>query len=112
MAARVYIGGGDPVAPPNGRQAPVARWVGDRSLFFARDLVANLKKKNTFRSCRPMGGRPRDIFEIVQNGHIFLKFLFLKNIKKKKPPWRAIAALDLRPVRPNLTYADPWLPLH
>ena len=44
MAARAYIGGGD-----------------------------------------PMGGRPGDIFEIFQNGHIFLKFLFFKNIKKKKP---------------------------
>ena len=31
-----------------------------------------------------MGGRQEDIFEIFQNGHIFLKFLFLKNIKKKK----------------------------
>jgi len=31
-----------------------------------------------------MGGRQGDIFEIFQNGHIFLKFLFLKNIKKKK----------------------------
>ena len=31
-----------------------------------------------------MGGRPGGIFEIFQNGHIFLKFLFLKNIKKKK----------------------------
>ena len=56
MAARAYIGGRDPVAPPNGRQAPVAPGVGDRPLspvggatgpfFFARDLVANLKKKN------------------------------------------------------------------
>ena len=75
MAARTYIGGRDPVAPPNGRQAP---------FFFARDLVANLKKKITLRVCRPMKGRQGDIFEIFQNGHIFLKFLFLKNIKKKK----------------------------
>ena len=38
-----------------------------------------------------MGGRPGDIFEIFQNGHIFLKILFFKNIKKKKAPqaeWR------------------------
>ena len=60
--------------------------MGDRPFFFARDLVANLKKKITLRACRPMGGRPGDIFEIFQNGHIFLKFLFFKNIKKKKPP--------------------------
>ena len=31
-----------------------------------------------------MGGRPGDIFKIFQNGHIFLKFLFFKKIKKKK----------------------------
>jgi len=41
-----------------------------------------------------MGGRPRSIFEIFQNGHIFLKFLFLKNIKKKKP--RVILLLGWR----------------
>ena len=39
------------LSPWGGRQAPVARWVGDRLFsflffFFARDLVANLKKKN------------------------------------------------------------------
>jgi hypothetical protein len=32
----------------------------------------------------PWGGRPGAIFEIFQNGHIFLKFLFFLNIKKKK----------------------------
>ena len=30
--------------PRGGRQAPVARWEGDRA-FFSRDLIANLKKK-------------------------------------------------------------------
>ena len=75
MAARAYIGGGD----------PVARW-GATGPFFSRDLIANLnKKKFTLKACRPMGGRPGDIFEIFQNGHIFLKFYFLKNIKMKKP---------------------------
>ena len=43
MAARAYIGGGDPVAPQRatgpcrprgGRQAPVARWGGDMPFFF------------------------------------------------------------------------------
>jgi hypothetical protein len=29
-------------------------------------------------------GTTGGIFEIFQNRHIFLKFLFLKNIKKKK----------------------------
>ena len=32
-----------------------------------------------------MGG-DGGIFEIFQNGHMFLKFLFFKNIKKKKIP--------------------------
>ena len=55
-----------------------------------RDLFAN-SKKITLRSCRPLlgrqdpyrpwGGRPGAIFEIFQNGHIFLIFL---SIKKKK----------------------------
>ena len=44
-----------PCHPWGGRQAPVARW-GDMPLFFARDLVANLKKKITLRACRPMEG--------------------------------------------------------
>ena len=34
----------------------------------------------------PYGEATGGIFEIFQNEHIFLKFLFLKNIKKKKPP--------------------------
>ena len=51
MAARVYIGGRGPCRPLGG----------DRPLFFARDLVANLKKKITLRACRPMGG-DRGIF--------------------------------------------------
>ena len=45
-------------------------------------------KKFTLKACRPMGGRPGDIFEIFQNGHIFFNFLFFKNIKKKKRPRR------------------------
>ena len=58
--------------PWGGRQGPVARWGGDRPplFFFSRDFVANLKKKITLS----MGGRPGYIFEIFQNGHIFLKF--------------------------------------
>ena len=57
---------------------------GDRPPFFSRDLVANLKKKITLRACRPLEGRPGGIFEIFQNGHIFLKFLFFKKYKKEK----------------------------
>ena len=68
-------GGGDrPPAAPVGwaqRRSPVGWATGP---FFSRDFVANLKKKITLWACRPMGGRPGYIFEIFQNGHIFLKF--------------------------------------
>ena len=83
----------DPVALGGGRQAPpvarrrgdrppwrahwlVARWGGDRppSFFFSRDFVANLKKKKLHLSPVAPIGRPGYIFEIFQNGHIFLKF--------------------------------------
>ena len=54
MAARAYIGGRDPVAPPTGdRPLSLLGWAtgpcrplgGRQALFFARDLVANLKEK-------------------------------------------------------------------
>ena len=35
-----------------------------------------------------MGRRSGDIFEIFQNGHIFLKFLFFKKYKKEKTALR------------------------
>ena len=87
MAARVYIGGRGPCRPPNGRQAPVAPGVGDRPLspvggatgplFFLQGPRCEFEeKKITIWACRPMGGRPGGNFEILQNGHIFLKFLF------------------------------------
>ena len=74
MAARAYIGGGDPVAPPPTGDRPLSPVGGATGPFFSRDLIANLKKKITLKACRPMGGRPGGIFEIFQNGHIFLKF--------------------------------------
>jgi len=43
-----------------------------------------LKKKNYTSGLSPYGGATGGIFEIFQNEHIFLKFLFFKNIKKKK----------------------------
>ena len=52
-----------------------------------------------------MGERPGGIFEIFQNGHIFLKFLFLKNIKKKKPRAR-ISSLGSFTFGPFGTEAD------
>ena len=86
---------GDPLSPMGGGLSPVGR--GDRTPSLhtplARDLFAN-SKKITLRFCRPLlgrqdpcrpwGGRPGAIFEIFQNGHIFLKFLFFLNIKKRK----------------------------
>ena len=47
----------------NGRQAPVASWVGDRPffsfLFFYQGSRCEFKdKKITLRACRPMRGRP------------------------------------------------------
>ena len=77
---------GGPVAPPNGRQGPVAHPSGDRPLspvggatgpplFFLQGLRCKFEeKKITLWACRPMGGRPGYIFEIFENGHIFLKF--------------------------------------
>ena len=72
--------GGRPWA---GRQAPVAPPpTGDWAFFFSRDFVANLEReKITLWACRPMGGRPGYIFEIFENGHIFL--IFFKYKKEK-----------------------------
>ena len=71
-------------SPEGGRQAPLSPVGGRQAPFFSRDLVANLNKKITLKAYRPMGGDRGGIFEIFQNDHIFLKFLFFKNIKKKK----------------------------
>ena len=48
MAARAYIGGRDPVAPPTGDRplSPVGGATDPLLFFSAMDLVANLKKKN------------------------------------------------------------------
>jgi len=48
------------------------------SVFFffilKKFIFENWKKKNYKQVCRLLGGRPGYIFEIFQNGHIFLKF--------------------------------------
>ena len=55
-------------------------------LFFLQGLRCKFEeKKITLWACRPMGERPGYIFEIFENRHIFLKFYFFLNIKKKKP---------------------------
>ena len=54
MAARAYKRGGDPVAPQRatgpcrprgGRQAPVARWGGDRAFFFSQGPHCEFEEK-------------------------------------------------------------------
>ena len=77
MAARAYKRGGDPVAPQRatgpcrprgGRQAP--------PFFFLQGPHCEFEEKKIILwACRPMGATG-GIFEILQNGHIFLKFLF------------------------------------
>ena len=74
MTARVYIGGRDPVAPGVGDR-PLSPVGGATGPFFFRDLIANLKKKLHLRPVA-LWGATGGIFEIFQNGHIFLKFLF------------------------------------
>ena len=66
MRVECLYRGGSPGRPRGGRQAPF-------HFFSAMDLVANLKKKLHLGPVAPhrvTGG----IFEIFQNGHIFLKF--------------------------------------
>ena len=83
MAARDYIGARDPVAPPiatgpcrpwGGRQAPVARWGAAGPLFFCQGPRCKFEEKKLQLGPVAPIGRPDGIFEIFQNGHIFLKF--------------------------------------
>ena len=84
MAARAYIGQRGPCRPPpNGRQAPVGRG-GRQASFFCQGPRCEFEEKKLHLGPVALWGRPEDIFEIFQNRHIFLKFLFFKNIKKKK----------------------------
>ena len=63
-----HTAGEGPLSPVGGACRPP---------FFLQVLRCKFEeKKITLWACRPMGGRPGGIFEIIQNGHIFLKFLF------------------------------------
>ena len=71
MAARAYIGGGDPVAPQRatgpyrpwgGRQAPVARWVGDRPPFFCQGPRCEFEEKNYTLGLSPYEGAIGGLF--------------------------------------------------
>ena len=106
MEVRAYIGWETTVA--RGRQAPVTRGRGAATgpLPPARDLFANSKKIYirvlspvawATGPLSPLGRATGGIFEIFQNGHIFLKFLFFLNIKKKKTPQHERAAIK-RPI--------------
>ena len=75
-----------PAAPERGATAPPSPVGGGDRVplhFFGQEPRCKFKEKITLMACRPMGG-DRVFFEIFQNGHIFLKFLFFKNIKKEK----------------------------
>ena len=82
----VAPGGGD--SPPCRARglgpAAVARGLGDRAFFFQGPHCEF--KKNLHLRPVALWGATGGIFEIFQNGHIFLNFLFFLNIKKKKPP--------------------------
>jgi len=65
-----------PCRPLGGRQAP----------FFCQGPRCEFEEKKLHLGPVALWGATGGIFEIFQNGHIFLKFLFLKNIKKKKAP--------------------------
>ena len=78
MAARAYIGERD----------PVARWGGDRPpfhFFFGHGPRCKFEEKKLHLGPIAPHRAPGGIFEIFENGHIFLKFYFFLNIKKKKP---------------------------
>ena len=72
---------------PGGRQAPVARWGGDRPpafFFLSRDFVANLKKKLHIGPVALWEGDRGIFLKYLKRTYIF-EILFFFNIKKKKP---------------------------
>ena len=69
---------------------PCRPWGGRQALFFCQGPRCEFEEKKLHLGPVALLGRPGDIFEIFQNGHIFLKFLFFKNIKKKKPRQRVL----------------------
>ena len=76
-----------PSGRPRGGDRPPCRPLGgDRAFFFQRPHCEFEEKKLHLRSVA-LWGATVGIFEIFQNGYIFFKFLFFKNIKKKKAPW-------------------------
>ena len=88
MAARVYKKGGDPVALGVGDR-PLSPVGGVTWPFFSQGPHCEFEEKKLHLRPVALWGATGGIFEIFQNGHIFLKFLFFKNIKKKKAPSRA-----------------------
>ena len=69
--------------PRRGRQAPVARWGGDRAFFSSRDLIANLKKKLHLRPVALWGATGGYFWNISKRTYIF-EILIFKKYKKEK----------------------------
>ena len=105
MAARAYIGGGDPVAPEvvDRPLSPVG-WA--TCPFFCQGPRCEFEEKKLQLGPVVLGGRPGGIFEIFQNRHIFLKFLFFKNIKKKKTREHWTADCLCGPVEPSIFFCE------
>ena len=85
MAARAYKRGGDPVAPPTGdRPLSPQGWAtgpcrplgGRQAPFFLQGPRCEFEEKKLHFGPVALWGATGGIFEILQNGHIFLKFLF------------------------------------
>ena len=83
MAARVYIGGRGPCRPPQRATGPCRPWGGRQAPFF-QGPRCEFEEKKLHLGPVALWGATGGIFKIFQNGHIFLKFLFFLNIKKKK----------------------------
>ena len=106
MAARAYMEGRDPVAPPHGRQAPVARCGGATSplhFFFAQGPPCEFEKKITLRPVA-LWGRPGVFLKFLKMDIYFWNFDFFKYKKEKSAPSRPHFGSNWKPgdiIRPN-----------
>ena len=117
MEARTYIGWATPCRPLRGDRPLSPRWGGPTgpppSTHPRSGTSLQIQKKITLRSyrpllgrqgsCRPWSGRPGAIFEIFQNGHIFLKFLFFF---KRETEGLSLAPFVATPLKPSPMHAQ------